>query len=306
MTRADRRVGRFRSESARLRFFAAYDRALEAWPTRPSESDVATSYGTTHVLAIGAGSATPIVLLPGLAVSAPSWFADAAALSEGRRVYAVDTIGDVGRSVQTARVRDGSDMASWLDEVLIALDLERVHLVGLSYGGWLTVNQAVRAPERLASVTAVDPVGAIGRPQWTFLAGIVPDSILASVAKSDRALHRLMRRLNNGSTPRQPLLDISVAGLRTFVGKQPFPKRLTDDELRRVRTPALLLFCERSPVNRAPRAVQRSCDLIEGATAEVVPDAGHMLPVEKPALFTDRVLDFVHEVDGRSRAATAR
>jgi len=102
------------------------------------------------------------------------------------------------------------------------------------------------------------------------------------------------------------LLDISVAGLRTFVGKQPFPKRLTDDELRRVRTPALLLFCERSPVNRAPRAVQRSCDLIEGATAEVVPDAGHMLPVEKPALFTDRVLDFVHEVDGRSRAATAR
>ena len=74
---------------------------------------------------------------------------------------------------------------------------------------------------------------------------IVPDSVLA-LAKSEKAIHRLMARLNNGAVPGQPLLDLSVAGLRTFVAKQPFPKRMTDDELRRITVPTLLLLCARA------------------------------------------------------------
>ena len=174
--------------------------------------------------------------------------------------------------------------------------LEPAHVVGLSYGAWLALNQACRAPERLASVVAVDPPGAIGRAKLTFLVKIMPDSVLA-LAKSETALHRLLRRLNNGTPVTQPLLDLSVAGLRTFVAKQPYPKRMTDDDLRKIATPTLLLFCADSPVNHARRAAARSLDVISGAAAEVVPDSGHMLPVEHPELFTDRVLRFIREVD---------
>lgn len=34
-----------------------------------------------------------------------------------------------------------------------------MHLVGSSYGGWLALNQAHRSPDRLASVTLLDPGG---------------------------------------------------------------------------------------------------------------------------------------------------
>ena len=33
------------------------------------------------------------------------------------------------------------------------------HLVGLSYGGWVAMNQALRAPARVASITLLDPAG---------------------------------------------------------------------------------------------------------------------------------------------------
>ena len=33
------------------------------------------------------------------------------------------------------------------------------HLVGFSYGGWIAMNQAIRAPGRVASVTLLDPAG---------------------------------------------------------------------------------------------------------------------------------------------------
>ena len=36
----------------------------------------------------------------------------------GHDLYAVDTIGDVGRSEQTALIADADDLARWLDETL--------------------------------------------------------------------------------------------------------------------------------------------------------------------------------------------
>jgi pimeloyl-ACP methyl ester carboxylesterase len=294
-----RKLGRFRDDVARRRFLTAYDNALAAWPTQPSQFDVETRCGTTHVLATGPESGTPIVLLHAVAVSSPSWFANVAALSADRPVYAIDTIGDAGRSAQTSRIRDGDDLSLWLDDVLAALDLDRAHLVGLSYGGWLALNQARRLPGRLASVTSVDPPGALGRASGAFVIKILPDSLLAKFAKSDKALYRLLRLLNNGTLPAQPLLELSVAGLRTFRARLPYPKRMSDDVLRTLDTPTLLLFCERSPVNHAQRALERSRQLIANVETEVIPDVGHMLPVEMPEVFTTRVLRFIHNIDTR-------
>jgi pimeloyl-ACP methyl ester carboxylesterase len=297
VARPDRHIGRFRSDAARQRFLGAYDAAVARWPAPPEQRDVPTRYGATHVLSSGSGRVTPIVLLPGIAVSAASWFAAVSAFGADRPVHAVDTIGDAGRSVQSAPVRGGDDFVRWLDDVLAALELERAHLVGLSYGGWLALNQASRSPDRLASMTAVDPIGAVGRADLAFLARIVPDSLLAAVAKSDPAVLRLLTRFNNGKLPEQPLLDLSVAGLRTFVAKLPFPKRMSDDDLRAIRVPAFVLFCARSPVNHAASAARRAQELIPGARCEIVPDAGHMLPVEQPETFATRVLEFVREAD---------
>jgi pimeloyl-ACP methyl ester carboxylesterase len=74
---------------------------------------------------------------------------------------------------------------------------------------------------------------------------------------------------------------------------------MTDDALRRVHVPALLLFGERSPVNHAHRAAERARRCLPNGETDVVPDAGHMLPVEKPELFTQRVLSFINDIDGK-------
>ena len=296
-------MGRFRSEAQKLRFLGAYDAAIEKWPAPPHQDDVPTTFGTTHVLRSGPAAGTPIVLLHAIAVSSPAWYPDIAALSASHPVYAIDTITDPGRSTQVALVRNGEDFAAWLSEVLEALHLEGVHIVGLSYGGWLALNQAHRSPKGIASITTVDPVGALGRAKTSFVIKIVPDGLLA-LAKSDRAIHRLMRRLNNGEPPEQPLLDLSVAGLRTFVAQQPFPKRMTDEELRSITVPTLILLCARSPINDVQRAAQRARRCIPEVEVESVADSGHMLPVEHPEQFTRLVLNFVDGLD--MSAATAQ
>jgi pimeloyl-ACP methyl ester carboxylesterase len=56
-------------------------------------------------------------------------------------------------------------------------------------------------------------------------------------------------------------------------------------------------------VNHAVEAAQRSRSMIASATSEVVPGAGHMLPIESPELFDIRILDFIDEIDSRGGTA---
>jgi pimeloyl-ACP methyl ester carboxylesterase len=52
-----------------------------------------------------------------------------------------------------------SDIANFYLEFLDALDLRQVHLVGLSLGGWVAAELAVRNAGRLASLTLMDAPG---------------------------------------------------------------------------------------------------------------------------------------------------
>lgn len=75
-----------------------------------------------------------------------------AELARHFRVYAVDNIYDVGRSVNTRPVTSAEHLTEWLHELLGKLEPDRrVHLMGLSFGGWLTSQYADRPVRRGAS-----------------------------------------------------------------------------------------------------------------------------------------------------------
>src|SRR4029453_618162 len=129
------RVGRWRSDGAKRRFQAMEDALWrDAAGRAVTAQDVDTSFGLTRAYR-WPGTGTPVVLLHGGGMTSVSWAPYAEVLS-GRDVYAIDIMGDAGRSEPRARIGDGSDMAAWLDETLLGLDIGRVHLVGHSLGGF--------------------------------------------------------------------------------------------------------------------------------------------------------------------------
>src|SRR5258708_34449781 len=50
-------------------------------------------------------------------------------------------------------------MAFFYLDVLVALDLDGVHLVGASLGGWIAAEMAVRSTARLARLSLIAPAG---------------------------------------------------------------------------------------------------------------------------------------------------
>lgn len=131
----------FPNERSRARYLEVYEE-LSDWPVPVTELAVETSFGTTHVRVCGDGP--PVVLLHGIMVTSLSWQPCVAGLAPHRRVYAPDSLGEPGRSVQTRPMPDAQANADWLAEVLDRLGHDRVHLAGVSRGGWLALNPRAR------------------------------------------------------------------------------------------------------------------------------------------------------------------
>ena len=155
---AEGEPGSWVSDAAREKFMAAYKRAFALWPQPCEEFDVETATATTRVHAYRPHpDGPPVVLLS--AFNASSWYPHAAALAKVGPVYGVDMPGDANPSVARALMTPPASCAAWLDELLAQLSDRPAHLVGFSYGGWIAMNQAIRAPGRVASSRCSTPPG---------------------------------------------------------------------------------------------------------------------------------------------------
>lgn len=301
--------GRFRSAKARERFLAAYDKAFDGWPLPRTESDIPTDFGTTHVHSSGpvrgpgqgeerqqqaatdGDRGEAIVLLHGHGANASNWAPQIAALAERHPVHAVDTIDDPGRSVQTAPVTGSADAARWLGQVLDGLGLERVHLVGLSYGGWLTLNQAVYGPDRLLSATALDP-GGLQKVRAKFYVTVFGGALALAAPRRTRPW--FADKLANHALVMDPAMTAPVMlGARSFGPQRSAARPFSDGELRAAAVPVLVLLAGRSTLLHPDRALARVNALMPDADAEILDGIGHAVPFEATEYVNARILKFV-------------
>ncbi len=103
------------------------------------------------------GEGPPVVLLHGGTSNNRQWRGLTARLSDRFRVLAPDFNGHGGTSPWRHH-RPLAFADEWrLVEAMLDLAGEGVHLVGHSYGGWVAVDGALDAQERLRSLTLIEP-----------------------------------------------------------------------------------------------------------------------------------------------------
>ncbi|MEV4566958.1 alpha/beta hydrolase [Nonomuraea sp. NPDC049419] len=125
---------------------------------------VTTSRLTQHVMTVeGRDTGTPVLFVHGNVSSSAFWRDTLPALPEGFRPLAVDLRGfgdsDPAPVDATRGLRDYSDD---LIELIEALDLGGVHLVGWSLGGGVVLQLLRDRPGLVGSVTLVNPVSPYG------------------------------------------------------------------------------------------------------------------------------------------------
>ncbi|WP_256979332.1 MULTISPECIES: alpha/beta fold hydrolase [unclassified Rhodococcus (in: high G+C Gram-positive bacteria)] len=280
-------MSRFSDSPAAEGFFSAYDRVLAKWPLPIDAIDVESDYGTTRVNASGPVDGPPVVLLPGGGATSTVWFANIAALARENRVFAIDPMGDPGRSVVgETPIRTVDDLMSWLDHVLETLDAPRTSVVGHGYGATVALAYALHRPERVGALVLLDPPSCFAGMRLAYLLHAVPLLV--------RPTRERMRSLIRWETRNAPVdtdwLDLTERGTDFPSAKPVVPRHPKGDRWTTLSAYVTVVFAGESKVHNSSRAADAVGKVLPNASTVVLPGCSHhMLPM-LPAGELDAVL----------------
>jgi pimeloyl-ACP methyl ester carboxylesterase len=243
------------------------------------------------------------------------WTDTIAALAARHRTYALDIIGDAGFSVNRRAISKPSDYVEWLDEVLTALVPNgAVSLLGISLGGSIAAQYALRHPGRLRAVVLLAPGATVLPMSARFFLRIMFLSV--PLPGREGSLRRVCRWLfedaAHGDDACRARLDRAMEELERVIRvfalpRPPWPAVLTDEEWRSFRVPCLFLVGEHERIYSAEAAVRRLRRVAPQVKAEIMRGAGHDLTLVRPDLVTAKALAFLseHESVAAREAQTA-
>jgi len=292
---------RFKTEAGRARFAAAYDAVVREWPVAHQDLDVPTRLGPTHVIASGEVEAPPLVLLPSFAGGATVWRLNAEALSRHFRVYAVDVIGQPGKSRAIRRLRNRRDYADWYADLLDGLGISRASVVGCSFGGFLALSQAMLTPERVDRLVLISPAGSFVGLSWGFVYAMrVKGPVLRLARRLTRSRHTpsladLTRRLPRDrlwgaliGTTMKEAPKVSIINAAVF----------TRSELAKVRAPTLLIIGDQETLYQPQATLDLARGRMPSLKAALVAGADHIAAMAQPEAVNGMIIGFLQGADG--------
>jgi pimeloyl-ACP methyl ester carboxylesterase len=295
----------FRSAQARSEYQDLYLERAKVWPVASETKLIETSSGQTFVRISGRVTDPPLILLPGSKGTSLTWIPNIAALSAHYRTYALDSIYDFGLSVRQRVIKKPDDLLTWLNEVFDVLVPEgSSSLLGLSYGGWLASEYALRSPERIQKIVLISPAQTVLPVSAVMLFRALLTLVPLPGFRQQFYYWLLNDSVQSGETGRayvdEAVADWVVAE-RCFKSLPMIPATiLNDKELADFKVPCLFLVGENEKIYPAHRAIKRLNRVAPQIKTEIIQNAGHDAWFVQAEVVTNKILDFLGDTGTRN------
>jgi len=247
-----------------------------------------------------------VLLVHGITTYSFIWRQIIPKLSLEYKTLAVDLAGcgeaDMSPGVDYSLPAHAERLRALLDE----LGLQRVHLLSHDVGGGIAQIFAVRYPERLLSLTLINPVGYNYWPVQPISAMRAPLLRHLAIAALDLGIYTLLIKRGVFHTERVTpgLMEMFWAPLRARKGRKAFlsfAKSLNNlhlmeiiDQLRGLKTPTLIVRGDEDLYLPASICERLAGDL-PNARLLRFSEAGHFIQEDIPILLTQSIIEFFKE-----------
>jgi len=262
----------------------------------PSWQEEERAVGAVTLQLLSGGSGEPLLVLHDHEYF-HAWQPFHEALADSFHVLAPSHPG-FGRSTLPREFDSVDDFAYCYLDIVRALGIGPVHLVGLGLGGWIAAEMAVRCTHVLQRLVLVDAVGIkTSDPTTRDIADtfVVGNQELLRLAWHDPAMGAEVMKLPGlGQLSEEDLVTLlrnrQTAALITWKPFMHEPKLRA--RLARIDVPTLVLWGASDQIV-TPTYGQAFADSIPGARFQVLPDAGHYPYLEQPAAFVSALAAFL-------------
>lgn len=281
----------FRSPEGEAQYHTAYEAALNRWPVPYEELYIPTRFGDTHVIASGPKDATPVVLLHPSGCGAAIWYRNVGPLSQRYRTYAVDTLSEVNLSLVTRPIKSRQDFADWSVDLFDGLQIASANMVGNSFGGFVTLNMALYQPKRVKKVVLISPAATFD-PMRPLYQRYTPAYIFRYLTGSTRLVLKAYEWLWQGYPKDECIGQLRMITAVEGVMRHGAPAVFSDEELRKIQTPVLLLIGDHEVIYKPEEVFRRATRLVAGLKAEMIPNANHNAGYTNAQVVNEKILEF--------------
>jgi pimeloyl-ACP methyl ester carboxylesterase len=259
-----------------------------ALPDHVAERLVPALGGRVQARVLVAGQGDPVLCLHG--AGGLIWDPLLEALTAGHTVYAVEHPGADGESLE--HLPGMWELALFYDEVLDGLGLDRVAVVGHSFGGMVGAELAANSPRRVSKLVLIAPIG-LWRDDAPIpdIAG-VPKNKLPELVLADPE-SPLADMLTPPPDDPQALFEAAVrmASILHFIW--PLPDKGLRRRIHRVSAPTLLVWGDQDRLV-SPVYAEEFAGLLRHSEIAMIPGAGHLPQLEDPEPVRRAVLGFLN------------
>jgi pimeloyl-ACP methyl ester carboxylesterase len=240
------------------------------------------------------GSGPPLLYLH--AAAGPIWDPFVEGLCERYTVYAPHHPG-TGETVRESiyAVESLWDLLLIYDEILDALNLSTVRVVGTSFGGMMACEIAAHRPERVTKLITLDPIGLWrdDAPVAQYML-MTPEQLVTTLYKHLDS-PAVQAALQMPSDPKQ--VAVATADLVWALGATgkfvwPIPDKGLKKRLHRVKAPTMIVWGEDDALI-SPVYAEEFATRIANSRIEIIKDCGHVPQVERLEVLGPMVKGFL-------------
>jgi pimeloyl-ACP methyl ester carboxylesterase len=198
-----------------------------------------------------------------------------------------------GRSELPRAMTTVDDLAYFYLDVMDALDLRNVVLAGVSFGGWIAAEIAIKSTERISHLVLADAVGIkLGNREQRDIVDIftTKQSEVDRLAFHDPKIAAIDHASISDDDAHILFRNREATALFAWSPYMYDPKLA--GRLHRIKIPTLVLWGASDGI-ALPDYGRAYSRLISGAQFELIEDAGHYPHIERPDLFTRKIVEFV-------------
>jgi pimeloyl-ACP methyl ester carboxylesterase len=261
----------FKSEDSQRKIMELYDKMLGQWPVTHECLEIPTRHGNTFVIASGEPGADPLILLHGAGSNSLLWIDDVQMYSKHYRVYAVDLIGEAGKSSANRPSWQGPAYEEWLADIYDGLKIVNATIIGISQGGWTAIKFAIARPDKVDRLILICPSGII-HDNMNFVLQALTHTVMGSWG-----IRRIVRNLFGDQPVQKAVLEAMTLTIKNFKHRLEIPPLYTNEELANLTMPTLYIGGTKDVLRNSAKIADRLCRLVPNLTVNLVHGGGHAI-----------------------------
>jgi pimeloyl-ACP methyl ester carboxylesterase len=273
----------FKTVKGKKQVLSYYETLLSQWYQPSKLFTLETTFGETFIIESGREDAPAILLLHGSGSNSAMWIADVKELSETFHVFAIDIIGECGKSSENRPAFKNDNYSNWIFEIIEKLALYRVTIIGCSLGGWIAIDFSIKHPERIEKIVLMSTAG-ITQVKLKTIFWIIITSMMGSWG-----FNKLNKMVYGNLSIDNKALEFASLVKMNYKPRTDVLPVLTNETLQKIKASTLFIGGEDDCFYNSQKTAARLKDNMSSIKCLILKDTGHVLTNQ-----TENILQFLN------------